>query len=125
MPSYLSLLVLIPMGHLFATSQSIQLQPPPIESHSESLDELDKTVWWRAHTGVPPGEIILSYNEQIQRTWQLDLELAGVVHDEKRRRIQERVPETEGKRKLEGTQGLRIEKRRQINRRKAEREGVE
>lgn len=53
----------------------------------------------------------MSYNEQIQRMWQLDLELADVGHDEKRRRIQERVPETEGKRKLEGTQGSCIEKR--------------
>lgn len=60
----------------------------------------------------PPGEIILSYNKQIQRMWHLDLELAGVLHDGRRRRIQERVPETEGKRELEGTQGSRIKKRR-------------
>lgn len=54
----------------------------------------------------------MSYNKEIQRMWHLDLELAGVLHDGRRRRIQERVPETEGKRELEGTQGSRIKKRR-------------
>lgn len=76
------------MGHLFATSQSIQPQPLPILIHSESLDELDNTVVEGTHR-IPPREIICRYNEQIQRMRQLDPGLAGVLHDERRRRIQE------------------------------------